>query len=35
MRAMAVAQRKILVHLQDRRRRVVDAEDVYYLGLVP
>lgn len=28
---MVVARAKILVHLKDRRRRVVDADDVYYL----
>jgi two-component system response regulator LytT len=28
---MAIAQAKILVHLKDRRRLVVDVHDVYYL----
>jgi DNA-binding LytR/AlgR family response regulator len=31
MPAMATARTKLLVHLKDRRRRVVDADDVYYL----
>jgi DNA-binding LytR/AlgR family response regulator len=31
MPAMSLAHGKILVHLKDRRRLVVDADDVYYL----
>ena len=31
MPAMALADGKILVHLKDRRRLVVDVHDVYYL----
>jgi hypothetical protein len=31
MPAMVIARAKILVHLKDRRRRVVDADGVYYL----
>jgi hypothetical protein len=31
MPAMSIAHGKILVHLKDRRRLVVDAHDVYYL----
>ena len=31
MPAVSIAHGKILVHLKDRRRLVVDAHDVYYL----
>jgi DNA-binding LytR/AlgR family response regulator len=31
MPAMVIVGAKLLVHLKDRRRRVVDASDVYYL----
>jgi DNA-binding LytR/AlgR family response regulator len=31
MAAMTLAQGKVLLHLSGRRRRVVDADDIYYL----